>query len=119
MNKEILRLSIPIIISNISIPLLGLVDTALMGRLESEYYIGAVALGSLIFNFICWGFGFLRMGTTGLTAQAYGRNDQKEITAILVRGLVVAVGGSLVIILLQAVIAWVGFTLIFEFFEIN
>jgi len=112
MNKEILRLSIPIIISNVSIPLLGMVDTALMGRLETEYYIGAVALGSLIFNFIYWGFGFLRMGTTGLTAQAYGRNDHKEITAILVRGLLVALGGSLALILLQRTVSWVGFALI-------
>ncbi|MBD3414164.1 MAG: MATE family efflux transporter [Candidatus Aminicenantes bacterium] len=112
MNKEILRLSIPIIISNISIPLLGMVDTALMGRLENEYYIGAVALGSLIFNFVYWGFGFLRMGTTGLTAQAYGRNDPKEIIAILARGLLVAAAGSLVLIALQSVISWFGFSLI-------
>jgi len=112
MNREILRLSIPIIISNISIPLLGMVDTALMGRMESEYYIGAVALGSLIFNFIYWGFGFLRMGTTGLTAQAYGRKDQKEITAILIRGLLVAAGGSLMLILFQRAVSWAGFALI-------
>jgi MATE family multidrug resistance protein len=112
MNKEILRLSIPIIISNISIPLLGMVDTALMGRLEIEYYIGAVALGSLIFNFIYWGFGFLRMGTTGLTAQAYGKKDVKEITAILIRGLLVALGGSLILILFQRTISWIGFSLI-------
>lgn len=112
MNKEILRLSIPIVISNVSIPLLGMVDTALMGRMESEHYIGAVALGSLIFNFIYWGFGFLRMGTTGLTAQAFGRNDPKEITAILVRGFLVALAGSLLLILFQRVVSWVGFALI-------
>jgi MATE family multidrug resistance protein len=112
MNKEILRLSVPIIISNVSIPLLGMVDTALMGRMESEHYIGAVALGSLIFNFIYWGFGFLRMGTTGLTAQAYGRDDSREMTAILVRGLLVALGGSLILILLQKAVAEIGFSLI-------
>ena len=112
MNKEILRLSIPIIISNISIPLLGMVDTALMGRLESEYYIGAVALGSLIFNFIYWGFGFLRMGTTGLTAQAFGGEHRAEIIAILIRGLLVALVGSAVIILFRGFISWVGFSLI-------
>ena len=71
MNKEILRLAIPNIISNISVPLLSSVDTALMGRL-SELHIGAVGIGAMIFNFIYWNFGFLRMGTTGMTAQAFG-----------------------------------------------
>jgi len=62
MNREVLRLAVPNILSNISIPLLGMVDTALMGRLESAVFLGAVALGSILFNFIYWGFGFLRMG---------------------------------------------------------
>lgn len=111
-NREILRLAIPNILSNISIPLLGMVDTALMGRLESEIFIGAVALGSIIFNFIYWGFGFLRMGTTGLTAQAFGRRDPKECIAILGRGITVALVGSLVLILLQTLIIWLGLSLI-------
>jgi MATE family multidrug resistance protein len=111
-NREILRLAIPNILSNISIPLLGMVDTALMGRLESEIYIGAVALGSIIFNIIYWGFGFLRMGTTGLTAQSYGQKDRNECTAILGRGLLFSVGGSILILTLQSVIAWVGFSLL-------
>lgn len=89
-----------------------MVDTALMGRLESEIYIGAVALGGIIFNIIYWGFGFLRMGTTGLTAQSYGREDQKECTAILGRGLLFALGGSALILALQSVIAWIGFSLL-------
>ncbi|MBN1225039.1 MAG: MATE family efflux transporter [Candidatus Aminicenantes bacterium] len=112
MNREILRLAIPNILSNISIPLLGMVDTALMGRLESEIYIGAVALGSILFNFIYWGFGFLRMGTTGLTAQAFGREDDKECASILGRGLLVALWSSIIIIALQYAIAWIGFTLL-------
>ena len=74
-NKQIYRLALPNIISNFSIPLLGAVDTALMGRLESEHYLGAVGIGGVIFSFIYWGFGFLRMATTGLTAQAFGEND--------------------------------------------
>jgi len=90
MNREVLRLAVPNILSNISIPLLGMVDTALMGRLESAVFLGAVALGSILFNFIYWGFGFLRMGTTGLTAQAFGRSDKREGIAILARGLMVA-----------------------------
>ncbi len=112
MNREILRLAVPNILSNISIPLLGMVDTALMGRLESAVFLGAVALGSILFNFIYWGFGFLRMGTTGLTAQAFGRSDRQEGIAILARGLMVAAIGSLLIIVLQGAIAWLGFSLI-------
>jgi MATE family multidrug resistance protein len=112
LNREILRLSLPNILSNMSIPLLGMVDTALMGRMESEIYIGAVALGSVIFNFIYWGFGFLRMGTTGLTAQAYGREERRETSDILGRALLVAAGGACLLILLQGVIAWAGFGLI-------
>jgi MATE family multidrug resistance protein len=111
-NREILRLAVPNILSNISIPLLGMVDTALMGRLESEIYIGAVALGSIIFNIIYWSFGFLRMGTTGLTAQSYGQEDQKECAAILGRGLLFALGGSILILALQSAIAWIGFGLL-------
>ncbi|MCB0558962.1 MAG: MATE family efflux transporter [Lewinellaceae bacterium] len=86
MNKEILRLAIPNIISNISVPLLSSVDTALMGRL-SELHIGAVGIGSMIFNFIYWNFGFLRMGTTGMTAQAYGAKNDGAVTHTLGRAL--------------------------------
>lgn len=89
-----------------------MVDTALMGRLESEIYIGAVALGSIIFSIIYWGFGFLRMGTTGLTAQSYGQEDRKECAAILGRGLMFALGSSIFILALQSVIAWIGFSLL-------
>ncbi len=78
MNKKILQLAVPNIISNISVPLLGIVDMALMGHLESDDYIGAIAVGSLIFNFMYWGLGFLRMGTSGFTAQARGRRDLQE-----------------------------------------
>ena len=91
MNREILRLAIPNIISNISVPLLSTVDTALMGRL-SDTHIGAVGIGSMIFNFIYWNFGFLRMGTTGLTAQSFGRRDSPEIMNNLARALMIALG---------------------------
>ena len=82
-NKQIYRLALPNIISNLSVPLLGAVDTALMGRLESEHYLGAVGIGGVIFSFIYWGFGFLRMATTGLTAQAFGENDTPECGRLL------------------------------------
>ena len=112
MNKKILRLAIPNIISNVSIPLLGLVDLSLMGHLKSEIYIGAVSLGTVIFNFIYWGFGFLRMSTSGFTAQSYGRQDEKENFSILVRAMFVSILISLLIIALQFPIEWISFKLI-------
>ena len=109
MNKQILRLAIPNILSNLSVPLLSTVDTALMGRQESAAYIGAVALGSLLFNFIYWSFSFLRMGTTGLTAQAFGKGDKPAISNILGRALITALAGSLLILLIQIPLANISF----------
>lgn len=100
MNKEILKLAIPNIISNISVPLLSSVDTALMGRL-SEVHIGAVGIGAMIFNFVYWNFGFLRMGTTGIAAQAYGNQNDSNIIQTLGRALLVGVTISLLLLLLQ------------------
>ena len=90
MNKEIFRFAIPNIISNISIPLLSAVDTALMGHL-SVMHLGAVGLGAMIFNFLYWNFGFLRMGTTGLVAQAYGANDLNRTISLLGQALIIGV----------------------------
>jgi len=112
MNREILRLALPNIISNITVPLLGLVDMALMGHLGSEVYIGAISLGGVIFNFIYWGFGFLRMSTSGFTAQAYGENNRTESITILIRALLVAATISLLILILQSPLAWISFKLI-------
>lgn len=112
MNKSILRLAIPNIISNITVPLLGMVDMYIVGHLDSEDYIGAIALATMIFNFIYWSFSFLRMGTSGFTAQAYGAGNQQEQTNILLRSLAVATGAGVAIILLQYFIAHVGFYLL-------
>lgn len=112
MNRNILRLAIPNIISNITIPLLGLVDLALMGHLGSEIYIGAISLGGIIFNFIYWGFSFLRMSTSGFTAQAYGENKQQETITILFRALLVTFLVSVIILLFQHPIAWLSFKII-------
>ncbi len=101
MNKRVLKLAIPNIISNISVPLLGAVDTAIIGHLEHVYYLGAIAVGSLIFDFIFWGFGFLRMGTTGLVAQAYGAKNNRQTRVLLRRVLSVALCASAFILLLQ------------------
>ena len=78
MNREILRLAIPNIITTLTVPLLGMVDLAIVGHMGSETYIGAIALGTMIFNMIYWNFGFLRMGTSGFTAQACGAGDCEE-----------------------------------------
>jgi MATE family multidrug resistance protein len=111
-NRQVLKLAIPNIISNISVPLLGAVDTALVGHLEAAYYIGAIAVGTMIFNVVYWGFGFLRMGTTGLTAQAFGREDKSDQILTLARALLVALGGGVLIIILQRPIAQLAFWLV-------
>lgn len=111
-NKQIYRLALPNIISNFSIPLLGAVDTALMGRLESVHYLGAVGIGGVIFSFIYWGFGFLRMATTGLTAQAFGENDTPECGRLLLRAAGIGLMGSLFLVIFQWQLADMSFLLI-------
>ncbi|MDA3780124.1 MAG: MATE family efflux transporter [Bacteroidales bacterium] len=112
MNKQILNIAIPNIISNITIPLLGIVDIALVGHLDSKVYIGAIALGTMIFNFIYWGFSFLRMGTSGFTAQALGQRNLEESTLVLTRAMVVAFTGAILLLLLQIPISWLSFNII-------
>lgn len=111
-HRRVWRLAAPIILSNLSVPLLGAVDTAVVGQLPEPYFLGAVAVAALIFTFIYWGFGFLRMGTTGLTAQAWGRDDSGEARAILTRSLLVAAVLGLAIIMLQRPIGAVAFSLL-------
>ena len=88
--REAWRLAWPLILSNLSIPLLGVVDTAVVGHLPSPHYLGAVAIGAVTLNVVYFVFGFLRMGTTGLTAQAFGRGDQAECFGWLARGILLA-----------------------------
>jgi multidrug resistance protein, MATE family len=112
MNRRILNLAIPNIISNITVPLLGMVDMALMGHLENKAYIGAVAVGSMIFNFIYWAFAFLRMSTSGFVAQSFGRRDFGEVMLNLARPLGLAILTGLGLIALQWPIALIGFHII-------
>lgn len=112
MNKRILELAVPSIISNITVPLLGLVDVSIVGHLGSATYIGAIAVGGMLFSMIYWIFGFLRMGTSGLTAQAYGRRDLAEVILSFVRSVGIAFGLGLLLILLQYPILKIAFTLI-------
>ncbi len=109
MNKKILNLAIPNIITNITVPLLGMVDTAIAGHLESELYIGAIAIGAIIFNFIYWNFSFLRMGTSGFAAQAYGAGNERETVRVLLRSLLVAFTAGLLIIILQYLLIYIAF----------
>lgn len=100
LHGALLSLAIPNILSNISVPLLSSVDTGLMGTLSAAH-IGAVGIGAMVFNFLYWNMGFLRMGTTGLTAQAYGRGDTEAVGTILLRALLLGVGVGMLLLLLQ------------------
>lgn len=111
-HRAILSIAVPIMISNVSTPLLGVVDTAVMGHIPDPAYIGAVAFGALVFNFVFWGFGFLRMGTTGLTAQALGAADADEIRASLGRAVLIALGVGAVLVALQWPIGEMAFALL-------
>ena len=112
MNRQILRLSIPNIVTNITVPLLGLVDLAMMGHLGNPVFIGAIALGSTVFNIIYSGFAFLRMGTSGFTAQAFGAKKKDEVSLILYRSLSVGLLLAMLLLLFQYPIQWVAFRLL-------
>ncbi|MFT5451521.1 MAG: MATE family multidrug resistance protein, partial [Enterobacterales bacterium] len=101
MHKKVWQLSWPMILSNITIPLLGLVDTAVMGHLDSPIYMGAVAIGSVIIGTVIWACNFLRMGTTGFTSQALGQDHAPEIHAIIWRSLLAAFVIALLFIVFQ------------------
>ncbi|HEX7007945.1 MAG TPA: MATE family efflux transporter [Alphaproteobacteria bacterium] len=111
-DRRVWRLAFPVILSNLSVPLLGAVDTAVMGHLPDPAYIGGVAVGALIFSYIYWGFGFLRMGTTGLVAQANGAKNAGEARAVFLRGLLLAGVIGAAVIALQGPIVLVALGLI-------
>ena len=100
-DREILHIALPSIVSNITVPLLGLVDVAITGHLGSAAYIGAIALGGMLFNVVYWIFGFLRMGTSGLTAQALGAGKREETIEWLLRSQTIGMGIALALLLLQ------------------
>lgn len=112
MNRKILQLAIPNIVTNIAIPLLGMVDLGLMGHMDKAVFVGAIALGGMIFNFLFWGFGFLRMGTSGFTAQAYGARDLSQAVPVLGRSLVFGLASGLLLVLLQIPVAMLAFRLV-------
>ena len=112
MNRRILHLAIPSIVSNITVPLLGLVDVTIMGHLGATAYIGAIAVGGLLFNILYWNFGFLRMGTSGLTSQAYGRKDKEAEIRVLVQAVSVGLFSALAMLILQYPIERLAFRLL-------
>lgn len=110
-NRRVLRIAVPVVLANITVPLLGLVDTAVVGQLGQAAPIGAVGIGAVILTGLYWIFGFLRMGTTGFAAQAIGAGDRAESSAILMRALGIAAIGGLAIITLQRPLFELGFWL--------
>jgi multidrug resistance protein, MATE family len=111
-QQRIWRLAGPVILSNATTPLLGAVDTGVVGRLSDPALIGGVALGAIIFAFIFWGFGFLRMGTTGFTAQAWGAGDPAELRGAFLRALAVALAIGLALVMLQLPIRLLALALV-------
>ncbi|TMJ37580.1 MAG: MATE family efflux transporter [Alphaproteobacteria bacterium] len=111
-HRGVLAIAVPIMLSNVTEPMIGVVNSAVIGQLPGAYYIGAITVGALIFNFIYWGFGFLRLGTGGLSAQATGSGDAEELVAVLMRALIIAVIAGIAIILLSPLIGRLAFGLL-------
>ncbi len=111
-DRQILHIALPSIVSNITVPLLGLVDVTIVGHLGSAAYIGAIAVGGMLFNIIYWIFGFLRMGTSGMTSQLYGRRDWTEATRMLTRAVGIGVGVGICFIVLQVPVREIAFLLV-------
>ena len=112
MNRRILSLAVPAIVSNITVPLLGLIDVTIVGHLGATAYIGAIAVGGLLFNILYWNFGFLRMGTSGLTSQAYGRKDAEAEVRVLVQALGVGLLAAVAVLCLQYPVERLAFYLL-------
>lgn len=108
MNRKILNIALPAIIANITVPLLGFIDTSISGHLGKTEYIGAISVGTMMFNLIYWNFGFLRMGTSGITAQAYGSKDFGLAAHTLVRAVSLALLIAAAVILLQYPLQWIA-----------
>ena len=112
MNREILRIAFPAIVANITVPLLGLVDVAIVGHMGDATFIGAVTVATMVFNFIYWNFGFLRMGTSGMTAQAYGRGSLSESGRVLLQACGLAAIIATVIMAGYVPLRWLCFAVI-------
>ena len=112
MKKRFIRLALINVVSNLMVPLAGLIDTAFLGHLAQIHHLAGVAIAGVLFNYIYWTFGFLRMGTTGTTAQAQGRGDRNEVTLILLRNCAIAFIIGIIILVLQQPLRAIGFTIL-------
>jgi MATE family multidrug resistance protein len=112
LNSQILRLALPSILANITIPLVGVVDTAIVGHIANATYIGGIAIGTMLFDLLYWNFGFLRVGTSGMTAQAYGRGDRIACARLLTQSVAIALIGAAIIWCLQWVFVTVVLSLV-------
>lgn len=111
-DREILRIALPAVVANITVPLLGLIDMSIAGHLGDAAFIGAMSVGATMFNLVYWNFGFLRMGTSGLTAQAYGRGDTSGAMSVLMRATLLATVIALCIIAMQYPLQWLALKVI-------
>lgn len=109
--KQVFKLALPSIISNITVPLLGIIDLTIVGHMGDVMYIGAIAIGTMIFNVLYWLFGFLRMGTSGMTSQALGRRDLTEAMRLLVRSLTISTAIAATFIVFQLPIRWMALSI--------
>ncbi len=110
-HRTILRLAIPNIITNVTIPVLGMVDLALMGHLENTAFIGAVSIGNVLLNFVFWGLAFFRMSTSGITAQANGADNKPEVAGILIRGILLAIGLGLLLVMFGPLLKMLAYSI--------
>ena len=111
-NREVVRLAVPSILANITVPLVGIVDTAIAGHLGDATLIGGIAVGTMLFDLLYWNMGFLRVGTGGMTAQAYGRGDRKAMSGIFSQGIATAMVVSMIVLAIQWVFAEVMLLLV-------
>lgn len=113
-NRDILKLAIPSILANITVPIVGMVDVAVAGHLDGAVatMIGGIAIGTMLFDLLYWNFGFLRVGTGGLTAQAFGKGDRKECARILTRALGISLACALVLIAIQWIFVKAAFLVV-------
>ncbi|MEY8801742.1 MATE family efflux transporter [Leisingera sp. XS_AS12] len=110
-HSRVLKIALPIVLSNVTVPILGAVDTGVVGQMGAAAPIGAVGIGAVVLSSIYWVFGFLRMGTTGLAAQARGAGDDAETGALLMRGLMLGLAAGVAFILCQVAVFWAAFSL--------
>lgn len=110
--RRVIQLAIPVVLANLSVPLLGAVDTAIMGHMDAPYYLAALAIGSLVFSFMYWGFGFLRMGTTGFAAQALGAKDPEALGNSLMQAIILSLVIAIVVVLTQGLISALAFSVL-------